>query len=325
MAKKPFAQDRWLVKKEYTRIRNISAVPAQDLAAKITKEMGAYYKEYKAVEVEEFWHRKSKRVVLAVLALEVDGNIRFVRGLNNEVSLPTGTICAERAAIVKARSDYMTIRRENFRGIAVLEVPLREDDLDVELNNPLPPCGACREWLEKIQEMSDGFCVLTYPDLTMRKVHERFLFWAAHEHSVEPAELGDWTCLVCDTKNVPFSRSCRNCTVHRFGLSYNRVPTEQRFYDVLDVLGLRNGLDVKSILPLVEAKGRDQKHSAAAISKMLKRLEGSDGKNSSSKKRPKLVSSGPNGKYVITPLGTEVLKEWKPSWNKSNRPGSHSL
>jgi len=44
-----------------------------------------------------------------------------------------------------------------------------------DLQNPLPPCGACNEWLLKIGEESHGFYVVTFQDLSLEVIHERFL------------------------------------------------------------------------------------------------------------------------------------------------------
>ena len=56
--------------------------------------------------------------------MEHKGKAEFVRGINCEVSLPTGSICAERAAIANARTSFPSMIRKQMKGIAVLEVPL---------------------------------------------------------------------------------------------------------------------------------------------------------------------------------------------------------
>ena len=100
---------------------------------------------------DHFWHRKSKKIVLAVVALNVPGTaqLTFVRACNLEVSMPSGSLCAERNAIGTALSMYPTAHRKDFRGVAVLSLTSGEDNL-----NPLPPCGVCSEWLEKIVEVA---------------------------------------------------------------------------------------------------------------------------------------------------------------------------
>ena len=47
-------------------------------------------------DLGSFWLRKTKKMVLAVLLVEKDGIRKFYRGCNMEVSMPTGSLCAER-------------------------------------------------------------------------------------------------------------------------------------------------------------------------------------------------------------------------------------
>ena len=90
----------------------------------LIQEMRAYLQWYKKNGAEPFFHRKSGRVVLSLLHVEHKGKAEFVRGINSEVSLPTGSICAERAAISNARTAFPSMIRKQMKGVAVLEVPL---------------------------------------------------------------------------------------------------------------------------------------------------------------------------------------------------------
>merc|ERR1719191_2163012 len=155
-----------------------------------------------------------------MLHVEIDGTHHFVPGMNAEVSLPTGSICAERAAIVSARSLWPPLQRRDIQGIAVVDTEA--------ISNPLPPCGACNEWLEKIQEESQGFRVLTYSDLTFMQVRERYLFKTETEQIELPQELGDWVCLECDTWNQPMTKQCRRCKSARFPSERLRPPPQAR-------------------------------------------------------------------------------------------------
>ena len=47
---------------------------------------------------------------------------RFFRGINAEVSMPTGSLCSERNAIGSALAQCPSIRRDNFAAIAVLSL-----------------------------------------------------------------------------------------------------------------------------------------------------------------------------------------------------------
>ena len=108
-------------------------------------------------ELMSFWMRKGRKPVLAVLQLLRNGEHRYVRACNLEVSLPTGTLCAERNAIGTALARYPDLRREQIRRVAV--VSLADEEI-----NPLAPCGACREWLLKLAAVNPDFEVLTFPN-----------------------------------------------------------------------------------------------------------------------------------------------------------------
>lgn len=140
---------------------------------------------HSADELSSFWLRKSRKAVLAVLLTrkaEADAAPVIYRGMNLEVSMPTGTLCAERNAIGNALANDQSLRREDIRAIAVLSVSIarREDgensqqagadetatDKGETLLNPLDPCGACMEWLRKIAEVNPDFKVITFNDTT---------------------------------------------------------------------------------------------------------------------------------------------------------------
>ena len=66
-----------------------------------------------------------------------NGSIEMVKGVNVEVSLTTGTLCAERNAISTAFRKFPKLERKDLKAIAVLS-----------LNPTLPnlgPCRACQE------------------------------------------------------------------------------------------------------------------------------------------------------------------------------------
>jgi len=295
-------------------VRSVADLAVSDPVGKLTRQMQAYLKWHRKFGAEPFFHRKSQRVVLALLHVEVDGNSQYMRGINSEVSLPTGAICAERAAIVKARTDLPGIRREHMKGIAVLEVAADfAAPGTVSLNNPLPPCGACREWLEKIQEESRGFYVLTYPDLTFSQVHERFLFWSEEEESMQPEDLGPWTCRRCGERNAPMSSECRGCTVSRFSLLYTRAPSEQRFYDVLRALQEGGPMSMEGVRSWLVTAHRGPQ-SDTELSRTLQRLE----KNAREDARTgevygRLVSRDGRGLFCVTDTGMRLLERWNSS------------
>lgn len=81
-------------------------------------------------DVQTFWLRKTKKAVLSVLLVQKggDGEEKLHRGTNMEVSMPTGSLCAERNVIGTALAANPGLKREDLRMIAVLAVPLTGDD-----------------------------------------------------------------------------------------------------------------------------------------------------------------------------------------------------
>lgn len=125
-------------------------------------------------EVDSFWLRKTNKPVLSVLLVQRDGGpLRMHRGINLEVSMPTGSLCAERNVIGTAFASDPSLRREDLRAIAVLAVDgrlLLGDPSPHRGRNPLAPCGACMEWLKKIYEVNPSFRVLMFKDASCAQV-----------------------------------------------------------------------------------------------------------------------------------------------------------
>lgn len=82
-------------------------------------------------DLRSFWLRKTQKPVLAVLLVETpNGKKQLFRGTNMEVSMPTGSLCAERCVIGSALANTPGLRREDLRMVAVLAVPLPRLVLD---------------------------------------------------------------------------------------------------------------------------------------------------------------------------------------------------
>ena len=84
---------------------------------------------HKPNDIAAFWHRKSKKVVIAVLLVRKspDDPGRLYHGVNLEVSMPTGSLCAERCAIGAALADDLSLIRSALKLIAVLGLHLPPD------------------------------------------------------------------------------------------------------------------------------------------------------------------------------------------------------
>ena len=76
-------------------------------------------------DIAQFWLRKTKKPVLAVLLVKKHGNAPLLyRGTNMEVSMPTGSLCAERNVIGTALASNPALKRQDLKMVAVLAVPL---------------------------------------------------------------------------------------------------------------------------------------------------------------------------------------------------------
>lgn len=76
-------------------------------------------------ELSSFWLRKTRQPVLAVLLCRKQGSKTHTlhRAINLEVSMPTGSLCSERAVISAALASDPSLRRQDLKAIAVLSLP----------------------------------------------------------------------------------------------------------------------------------------------------------------------------------------------------------
>ena len=99
------------------------------ITRQIVKEIKAFSKDMIEIlnsenhDIRKFWLRKTHKPVLAVLAIQLEsGGVKMYRGTNMEVSMPTGSLCAERNVIGTALADNPSLKREDLKAIAVLSV-----------------------------------------------------------------------------------------------------------------------------------------------------------------------------------------------------------
>ncbi|TYZ65904.1 hypothetical protein PybrP1_002942 [[Pythium] brassicae (nom. inval.)] len=111
----------------------VAASDADALTQALVHEMRVFRDQFLRAEgdgeVGAFWLRKSRKPVLAVLLVEKQdacGATRLVvhRGMNCEVSMPTGSLCAERNAIGSALASDPTLKRRAMKMIGVLSLNL---------------------------------------------------------------------------------------------------------------------------------------------------------------------------------------------------------
>lgn len=105
---------------------------AQDDVKLVVEEMKEFRNDFleslqKDNDIAQFWLRKSRKPVLAVLLVsnhKQNGKPLLYRGTNMEVSMPTGSLCAERNVIGTALASNPGLKREDLKMVAVLAVPL---------------------------------------------------------------------------------------------------------------------------------------------------------------------------------------------------------
>ena len=155
---------------------------ASQLAVQSLRQWRAEYLTHKPKRPNEiesksdyYFHRKGKKEVLAVLIVKdsmgvegVRNHLCAIRGINLEVSLPTGSLCAERNAIGSALVRFPQLKREDLQAVAVLSL----DSVLCE-NGPLGPCGSCDEWLKKMLEMNPNLQVIGFGDTQAESIYIR--------------------------------------------------------------------------------------------------------------------------------------------------------
>jgi len=92
---------------------------------KFRKEFIETLKDGGRSDMKSFWLRKTKKPVLAVLLVQKPGGAHVLyRGTNMEVSMPTGSLCAERNVIGTALANDPGLKREDLLMVAVLSLQL---------------------------------------------------------------------------------------------------------------------------------------------------------------------------------------------------------
>jgi len=267
----------------------------------LTEKLLNYMKEIKESPPNIWFHRKSYRLVLSMLRIKNPSteNYEFIRGINSEISLPTGSICAERAAIAAARSRFPNLNRSHFYAIAVIDYPLLDEQQRPlrAISNPLGPCGACREYLYKFQEKNENFRVLSYSDIDCTEVHERFLFISQVTRASDPNWLFQfWKCFQCSTINEFKRTECQHCERRRFTVD-SLQPLEKTILRIMD--NNRDGLTHRQI-----RKVGGRKWPSVLLSRKLKALIQSEFVECTEEKGCIMT-------YKLTPQGLEVTAEMK--------------
>ena len=169
------SDSEWSSEVEYIRTRQFAALANQDPAYQVAVRLKRFLQRVADAPLEADFHRLSGRVVLAVVMLRrVDGTYEFYEGVNTEVAIQTGSLCAERAAIAAARADIPNLARFEICAIGTIYAPLTKDESEPS-KNPSWPCGVCMEWIKKACGKSEMMRIIGFPNTKFETVIERFL------------------------------------------------------------------------------------------------------------------------------------------------------
>lgn len=167
--------NEWSCEIEYLRTRPFAALVNQDPAYQVAVRLKRFLQRVANAPLEADFHRLSGRVVLAVVMLRRrDGTYEFYEGVNTEVAIQTGSLCAERAAIAAARADIPNLARFEICAIGTIYAPLTKSESEPS-KNPSWPCGVCMEWIKKACGKSEMMRIIGFPNTSMDTVIERFL------------------------------------------------------------------------------------------------------------------------------------------------------
>ena len=165
----------WSCEIEYIRTRPLAELPPADPARQVAFHLENFLKTVADAPLEPDFHRLSGRVVLALVMLRrKDGSFAFYKGVNTEVAIQTGSLCAERAAIAAARADFPDLARFEICAIGTIYAPLTRAEPE-PAKNPSWPCGVCMEWIKKACGKSELMRIIGFPNTKFDTVIEKFL------------------------------------------------------------------------------------------------------------------------------------------------------
>lgn len=202
----------------------MSDLTERDPAFLVANRMKKFFQRVGEAPLEPDFHRLSGRVVLAVVMVRTrDHGFAFYEGVNTEVAIQTGSLCAERAAIGAARADMPNLARLEICAIGTVYAPLTREEPEPN-KNPSWPCGVCMEWIKKACGKSELMRIIGFPNTKFDTVIERFLVLNQRKESVDFSTVALTRlgavyekleiCKICSSV-FPKSETCLFCSPNR--------------------------------------------------------------------------------------------------------------
>jgi hypothetical protein len=194
----------------------METVPAMEVnktsssVQKVTEEMRTFRKFFlksmsnRDNDLRKFWLRKSKKPVLAVLLVnKPEQGLVMYRGTNMEVSMPTGSLCAERNVIGTALANDPGLRREDLMMVAVLSLPLSDEDQEYTMVPPRqpmsPPPGVKQSLCTTIEDTKTNKVTATTESDFFSAVEEKLTRYQRPENIRRSMSMGSFASIIeCD-------------------------------------------------------------------------------------------------------------------------------
>ena len=255
--------------------------------SRVTVEMKAFrrdflqsIKEGGRSDLREFWLRKTRKPVLAVLLVQKPNHEPVLyRGTNMEVSMPTGSLCAERNVIGTALASDPGLKREDLKMVAVLSVRMPKDRPS---RNILPPPGGmsfCQPIATSSSDLAREVEARLKQDVGMKKTLSTSSFTSIAEGSPSPKNFTNETWemdLLAGFDKTPTAGEAAYVETPKEGMMIPELHLRNRPSDASDG-GVSGSSTPKRRIALYKKKNRNRA-GGKKQTLVVQQLEVSDGK-----------------------------------------------
>eukprot|EP00551_Chaetoceros_affinis_P012832 CAMPEP_0203668988 /NCGR_PEP_ID=MMETSP0090-20130426/5467_1 /ASSEMBLY_ACC=CAM_ASM_001088 /TAXON_ID=426623 /ORGANISM="Chaetoceros affinis, Strain CCMP159" /LENGTH=275 /DNA_ID=CAMNT_0050533555 /DNA_START=145 /DNA_END=972 /DNA_ORIENTATION=+ len=184
-----------------------------------------------------------------------------------EVSMPTGSLCAERNVIGTALANDPGLTRENLMMVAVLAVPLRDEDqqaiVSLPFQTPSPPPGGNKNICTVIDDSKDPVAPGSPPSLFFSEVEEKLTKFQRPENIRRSMSVGSFASILeCDD-----SYESDESWVKEGGITNPSGFTEEGISNTTENAKANNVPPIKEIIPK-KTDNDDSSHSTNPVRKI---------------------------------------------------------